>query len=624
MTQTTLNLFSKRILSAFVATAIISGCASQTIKQPKTPETNKSAQEVQNTPVVMTAKDYILAAENKPPLEAINLLFNATRTYLDEGNYVESLWLTNKLSELPLSNSQQYNLLLLQTENLLASQKLQNAEKHLQQSNAFIEESSLIHSYKYFELVSLYEEKQKNTILSANALLTAYNINPEPSEDNIFQLWDKISRLSDWEISQLSQHNPPLLDGWLNLLEKAQRSGEDKLMLDQELVQFQFEFPNHPAKFIADQLLLVTAVEPSTINNVAVIIPLSGKHEKIGNIIQQGILAAYNNESTLHFIDSNQLDFSELSTIFEDKNIDHIVGPLLKNNVDQYISLLELNVPTVLLNTPTIPRLRDQHFAFSIKREDEAAQAATILSSQSFKQPVVFATRDRVSQRIASTFAQKWDSLNGKLPEKILLESNRNMQNSLKSGLDIDASKKRIRTLEANIRQSIEKETRNRRDIDMIYLAAPAKYTRMIKPLIDVNTSTYADSIPIFASSLSHSGNNKMSEIRDLSGLTFSEIPWLLNSEQQDSEAVKVSNTLWPNRQESLQRIYAMAYDVLPLLNKLNVLKQQPYSRFKGQTGEIKLDKNNVFSRSLLWGQFTNGEVKRIEMEHNTNNNENR
>jgi len=81
---------------------------------------------------------------------------------------------------------------------------------------------------------------------------------------------------------------------------------------------------------------------------------------------------------------------------------------------------------------------------------------------------------------------------------------------------------------------------------------------------------------------------------------------------------------LWPNRRESLQRIYAMAYDVLPLLKNLNKFIQQPFSRLQGQTGEIKLNNDHVFLRSLLWGTFTNGEVKQIEMEYKGHNNESR
>jgi outer membrane PBP1 activator LpoA protein len=615
VTQTTLNLFTKRILSAFVAVTIVTSCASQNPAQSKKPETNKPELNTEITPAVLSAQDYLSEAENKAPQESIGLLFSAANAYFQEGNYVESLWLANKLNELSLDEQQEYQLFLLKIDNLLASQKTNDVKKQLQLVDDFAKERNIIHSHRYYELVSSFEHTRGNFIRSVDAALIAYNLNHDASEDDIMLVWDKLSRLSGWELIELTKHESPLLEGWLNFVYKAKQSGDNKLLLDQQIAQFQFEYPNHPAQFVAEQLLLVTAAEEAFIQNVAVILPLSGKHKKIGEIVQQGLLASYKNEMTLHFVDSNQLDFAQLPYTFEEKAIDHVIGPLLKENVDEYVSILELSIPTLLLNTPTIPRLRDQHFAFSMKREDETSQAATILSNKSFNHPVIFSTQDRVSQRIASKFAQKWESLNGVLPEKILLESNRNMDKSLKASLDIDASQRRIRTLESHIRQAIEKDTRNRRDIDMVFLAAPAKYTRMIKPFLDVHTSTYASSIPIFSSSLSYTGNNKMSEIRDLSGLTFSEIPWFLESQEQDTAAANEAKTLWPSRHESLHRIYAMGLDALPLLKKINVLQQYPYLSYQGQTGEIKLNKNHVFSRSLLWGQFSNGEVKRIEME---------
>ena len=615
MIKTTLNLFTKRVLSAFVAVTIISSCASPNSSQSKKAETNKTEFELETLSDTLSAQDYILAAEDESPEEAINLLFNATQAYINENNYVESLWLTNKLNNLPLTESQEYHLFLLKVESLLASKKIKDAQKQLTLTEEFAEKYHRMHSYKYYELIASLEETRGNAIRSADASLISYSLHNEASEADIMLLWDKLSYLSDWELTELAKFESPLLEGWLNLLYKAKTAGASKLILDQELLSFQFEYPNHPAQFIAEQLLLVTELETPVIDNIAVLLPMSGKNKTVGDVIQQGILAAYNNEFTLHFIDTNDLDFSTLPALFDEKSVDHVVGPLLRSNVDKYVSILELTIPTILLNTPTIPTLRDHHYAFSLKRESEANQTATILSNKTFKSPVIFATQDKVSQRVASSFAQKWESINGVLPEKILLESNRNMQKSLMSSLDIDASKRRIRALESQIHQSIEKETRNRRDIDMIYLAAPAKYTRMIKPLIDVNTSTYSTSIPIFSSSLSHSGINNISEIRDLSGLTFSEIPWLLPSPEQDIIATTESKSLWPTRRESLQRIYAMGYDTLPLLKKLHALVEHPYLSYKGQTGEITLKKNNIFSRSLLWGQFTQGKTKNIEME---------
>jgi outer membrane PBP1 activator LpoA protein len=119
----------------------------------------------------------------------------------------------------------------------------------------------------------------------------------------------------------------------------------------------------------------------------------------------------------------------------------------------------------------------------------------------------------------------------------------------------------------------------------------------------------------MFASSLSHKGSSNDAEIRDLSGLTFSEIPWLLDSQLQNKEQHNISSTLWPNRPESLQRIFALGYDSLQILPKLELMKELPYLRYYGQTGELNVNKDNIISRSILWGQYNNGTVKEVDME---------
>lgn len=352
------------------------------------------------------------------------------------------------------------------------------------------------------------------------------------------------------------------------------------------------------------------------IKNIAVLLPLSGKHKSIGEIVQQGMLANYSSSDTaLSFIDTNHLDFTTLTTLFSEKEIDHVIGPLLKPNVGQYIAQIDIELPTLLLNIPTTGQLADNHFAFSMKREDEVIQAATVLANKQYEHPVLFSTQDTVSRKIAAAFSNKWLLLTGTTLETVILEANEKMQKSLKTSLDIDVSRMRIKNLETQISQKIKTEYRNRRDIDMVFIAAPSKFTRLIKPFIDVNTSTYSTTIPMFSSSLSHKGSSNKAEIRDLNGLIFSEIPWLLNSKMQNKKASQISHELWPNRPESLQRIYALAYDSLSIISKLSQMKERPYIRHYGQTGELRIKRNNIVSRSIIWGKYTDGTVKEITME---------
>lgn len=614
MTQTTVYSFKKRILSVFITILIVSSCASPE-KKPKTvqPVTNEEA--VLEVEQGVTAKDYLRDAKNASPEDAILLMLKAAQTYNNEKNYVKSLWLAGELIKLPLSNEELFNTYLIRAESLFALDKNKEAEAQLSLANNFIAEEDVEPNYQYYVVTAISEKKKNNNIRASNASLLAFSQNTHVDNSNLMTLWSELSSLSNWELQQLKNLKPPYFEGWLDLILKANKWGDNKVIFDQKVIEFQAKYYNHPAKFIAEQLLLVSQADTPVINHIAILLPLSGKHESIGEIVQQGILAGYNDQTLLTFIDTTDLDFTTLAQRFKDEEIDHVIGPLLKPNVDEYIAQTEIQQPTLLLNIPTLGNLAYNHFALSMKREDEAIQAATVLANRNYKHPVLFATQDSASRKIAASFVSKWQELTGDLLETVQLPPNQDMQKDLKTSLDIDVSTARIRNLEAQISQKIKTENRNRRDIDMIFIAAPSQYTRLIKPFIDVNTSTYSDTIPMFASSLSHKGATEDAEIRDLSGLTFSEIPWLLESQAQNKTQYTISDQLWPNRPESLQRIFALGFDSLQIMPKLELMRDLPYLRHFGQTGELNMDKNNIISRSILWGQYNNGTVKEVDME---------
>jgi outer membrane PBP1 activator LpoA protein len=250
-----------------------------------------------------------------------------------------------------------------------------------------------------------------------------------------------------------------------------------------------------------------------------------------------------------------------------------------------------------------------------MRPEDEAYQAATTLSRKNYRSPVILSHRDTASKRIARAFSKQWQLINGYAPEVVYFEKGKMMQEQLKASLEVDSSQARIKDLKIRVKQSIDSEPRNRRDIDMFYLVGSPAQTKLLKPYIDVNTSPFATIIPVYASSRSHSSKQDSSKHNDLRNLIFTEMPWLLSSQQQNAQLADLSKTLWPSRTDSLQRIFAMGYDSLYLVDKLPLMKQKPYVRHYGQTGILKLNSNNTLTRSLLWGIYQDGEVAEIAMD---------
>ncbi|TMS87848.1 LppC family lipoprotein, partial [Pseudoalteromonas sp. S201] len=128
------------------------------------------------------------------------------------------------------------------------------------------------------------------------------------------------------------------------------------------------------------------------------------------------------------------------------------------------------------------------------------------------------------------------------------------------------------KTIKALFKQEVESETRSRSDIDVIYILGDATETRLIKPYLDVNISTFAQRIPLYASSKSHSKQIDSTDKGDLDGLYFKELPWMLNSQIKQHNLREQYNTLWPEQADISQRLFAMAYDAVLVINDIRQL----------------------------------------------------
>jgi len=514
-------------------------------------------------------------------------------------------------------NQQKYRLALVNAQSLLVMNEIELASKQLQLADSYIKNIKTQHKEHYYLLLSQVQKQRQLPISSLNAKLQWFALSSQATSDDSQQLWQELSLLSTWQVTQLAKQKPPHFKGWQQLLSYAHKFGSDSERFNRYLTQWQRSFPAHPAQVVIESLKITPQYIDNELKNIAVILPLSGKQAAAGKSAQQGVLAAYNNntDKNLHFIDSDTLDWATLSQKLITLESDFVIGPLLKGNVDKYLTYTEITLPSLLLNTPETAQRTAEQVILSMRPEDEAIQAATTLSRKNYQMPVVLSHRDNASKRIAQTFTQQWHQVTGYSPEIVYFETGKNMQAQLKSSLDIDSSQDRIKDLKRRLKQNIKTQARNRRDVDMFYLVGSPSQTKLLKPYIDVNTSPFAKIIPVYASSRSHSSKRDSSKNTDLRNLVFTEIPWLLKSQQQNSQLAALSKSLWPSRSDSLQRIFAMGFDSLFLVDNIQKMKQRPYVRYYGQTGTLKLNSNNTLSRSLLWGVYQKDKVAETAME---------
>lgn len=619
-------------------TFLLSGCSTQT-QVEKSPKKALS-KEVNEVTVAQTAEDKLALAETLNNLATTPLLTSKINTllvesselFLQQQDFSKALWLANKTNAFVKQNhSYTYRLLLVKAKSLQALNYHQSAYKQLQLTREFVTyvnsenpTTPLKLSFEYYLSLKEALEVKQQPVKAISAELMAFSLNDNASTEDVFSLWHKLESLNQWQLTQLVKADPPFIKGWQLLLNYSHKYGADNEEFLHYLRMWEQRHPTHPATLIVEQLLTST-LSVNHIENIAVLLPLSGSQRGAGIAAQQGILSAYNNDTAnkIKFIDTNKIDWTTLATQFSESNIDHVIGPLLKSNVETYLSLSEqeiaLQIPSLFLNFPNIKNLTSYQTVLSMRPEDEAIQAAATLSQQHYNNPIILSHQDRVSKRLALAFSQQWQTLTGNEVGIVYFSQGKQMQVSLKEALDVNASQTRIKQLQSRLKDNIKSESRNRRDIDMIYLIGSASQTRLSKPYIDVNTSPFASIIPVFASSRSHSNfdynHNNNGSTNDLQGLTFTQIPWLLTSKQQNKDLAQLSHKLWPKRTDSLSRIFAMGYDSYNLLNKVSLMQQAPYIRHYGQTGVLKLNKGNILTRSLIWGRYHNDKVMQIDMD---------
>lgn len=607
-----------RLLSQLIFISLIISCSAPNNQQPVNKINNKQEKVIKPTDESMVStKQLLKKAQKAQPNQANALLIQASKTYLLEEKPNKALWLANQLLQQNQNSEQRYQLFIVSAQAHINKKQWAESESYLQAATTLAQAKQITHIYEYYFALHKIAQQKQQTVAALHAYLHMFALDKNANEIMLESIWGNLSNLSIWQTKQLSTLNAPYTEGWLALNNTAnQYGGTDEFQV--KINRWQSDFATHPAQFIAQKIQEEEVNnEAFAIEHVAIILPLTGKQAKAGLAAQQGIVAAYNNSPTieLNFIDSNTADFTQLNQTLITNNIDFVIGPLLKSNVVHYINHIDNNIPTLFLNIPNKQQLKEHQFALSMRPEDEAVQAATVLSQQNFINPMILYNNDAISIRTAETFAKQWQLLTKHSPEMVKLAQGREMQKKLTEVLAVEQSKERIKLLSTLFDENIKTEKRSRRDIDMFYLVGNTQQIRLLKPYIDVNTSTFADTVPIFASSKSHSLLKDKSTYNDLKGLTFTQIPWLLPSNQQNKSLANLSKKIWPKRSDSLQSIFAMGYDSFQLINTLPKMQKHHYIRHYGQTGTLKLNQNNIITRSLLWGKYSAKGVSEIVME---------
>ncbi|MFT5313706.1 MAG: outer membrane PBP1 activator LpoA protein, partial [Paraglaciecola sp.] len=258
-------------------------------------------------------------------------------------------------------------------------------------------------------------------------------------------------------------------------------------------------------------------------------------------------------------------------------------------------------------------------YYFSLDPEDEARHLAKHIREKGFKRPIIFTAKGSTTQRMADAFVNEWQALNNSPltipPDLAVFTTNKDMRRQVSERLDVSQSKARIKQIENLATEEVHAVERNRRDIDAIVLFANPEQTELLNPIIESSLSPFARrTLSVFASSRSYSMDLSKNSVRDLRNLTFSDMPWMLPGHPWSDLATQAAD-LWPQRRDTLMRLFAMGYDAYQILPTLRHLRLLPHNSMGGLTGELSMDNDGQLHRRLPWAKITQDRVSLLAMD---------
>ncbi len=466
---------------------------------------------------------------------------------------------------------------------------------------------------------------------------------------DIQHVWHLTQQLSNNELTLTGNKE---IDGYYRLATLLREHALDQYELASVLTQYQFAYPNHPlVNNLPEEIIGLLQMDTQAFQQIAVLLPLSGRLSNQSQQIKQGILAAYlaaqsNTENTptkqisIQFLDTNALDNTALLAKLTD--IDVIIGPLLKpkltfiaQNLRPGQQLLGLNRIDTLLtqntantepknlnsiietNSDIVPEVADTTTTFfALAPEDEAIQIAQFMFAQQYQQPILIHAPDRTAIRMAEAFSETWQALSQESNLITLsFSDNKSMRKAIGDALGVQQSRDRITTLERYLGKEMFSVTRNRKDIDAFVVFANAEQTELINPMIEASISSFSDEFqPVFASSRSYNHQLNQNSLRDLQNVIFIDMPWLINSKVAP-ELLSQYETVFIDASATQKRLFAFGYDAYNLISKIMPMRQVKGLTLPGLTGNLTIDNNNQVTRVLPRAKITTKQIEQISGE---------
>jgi outer membrane PBP1 activator LpoA protein len=439
---------------------------------------------------------------------------------------------------------------------------------------------------------------------------------PAQLKKNNELIWQTLLNTNNQElISWSASNNNPELSPWLSLVAIQKQPHENQASIDNAIQQWRSSYSTHRIpNHIINSINKDYATFHIAPNKIALLLPLTGHYSKVAEAVYAGITTArefgeaFNPPPEIVIYDTGDDPTSALSYYQRavSEGADFIIGPFQKDAVRTLASQGSLQVPTLSLNYADSGLTGAQNlYQFGLLPEDEAKQVAERASFENKSTALVLVPEGEWGARLLSAFTNRFHELGGSvIQSERYLPQNSDYSVAIKSLLQLNQSEQRRRNVQSIIKAEVKFEPRRRQDADFVFIAASPQQARLIRPQLSYH---YASDLPVYATSHVFSGNENISADKDINGITYCDVPWLLSNDPS-MELLRDSLDLQAASSSTrLPRFAALGIDAYQVIPHLQRLAANGFDRYEGTTGKLSIDAQNRIYRELVWAKFVNG-----------------
>jgi outer membrane PBP1 activator LpoA protein len=388
----------------------------------------------------------------------------------------------------------------------------------------------------------------------------------------------------------------PVLVGWLQLGPVAVEVQRDPMHAPAALEKWRLLFPQHPAnQSVVSTARSQIAVATEFPDQIALLLPLSGRAEAVGVSVRDGFIAAYLEQPTaarprlkIYDVAAESVAGAYRHAIADGAAF--VVGPLTKEDVAALVPLSAGHTPVLALNfLADSVNAADNFYQFALLPEDEARIVARRLVADGRLKGVAILPAGEWGARVGAAFADELTHLGGTLLDSDRYEPSRpDFTDVIKQTLQIHGGKGEPVT--------------HRTDVDFVFVAGTPNAERLIVSQLKFH---YSGDIPVYATSDSFEPDPGANA--DLDGLLFPDMPWMVSADPVTGRIRDAVREAWPARTARRDRLYAFGFDAYRLVPALRSKSLTGAAEIIGVTGKLHLDDRNRIRRELDWAQIRNG-----------------